>query len=92
MFDMILKFETAIRVSALDKEFDELLSDFCATPYVPATITNELELKNSPVIPNDEQIQSFVKTINNSVKKLKLERKFIVLDTKFVGFSKISQR
>ena len=98
MFDIISKFESTIKVKAIDKNFEDMTC-LCGTgsivPYSLYTYTHDVKITNSPIIPNEEWIEKAREIISDELVKSFEKNNIInavVLDTVFVGFTKISEK
>lgn len=98
LFDIIAKFETKILVKPFDKGFEDLLNacnySNTALPHSIHTLEHNVNISNSPIIPNDEWIESTKKIIFDGVKKSLVGNEKInaePTETIFIGFTKVSQ-
>ena len=92
MYHVKLKYETEFFVSALDEEFEAMLVSMTGQKSgigQLCTATHTMEL-TSPLVPDDDQIEAFRKTILNAFKEGFSKFKGVeVRDTRFVGITSI---
>ena len=72
MFDIIAKFESTIRVKAIDNNFGEMFYLYGAgkaDSYLHYTFTHNIKITNSPIIPNEEWIEKTRKIISDELVK-----------------------
>lgn len=98
LFDIVAKFETKVKVKPFDRSFENLLNACnygnTALPHSIHTFEHNVNITNSPVIPDDEWIESTKKIIFDGVKESLAGNEKINAEptkTTFVGFTKISQ-
>lgn len=99
MFDLKIKFETKVQVKAFDKEFEKMLNSCIGGPAdIPCsihTVEHTMTLTSTPIIPDKEWLANSEQIIFGEMSKsfaTNNDINAVVLETKFVGFTEITQR
>lgn len=98
MFDLVAKFESKVKVKPFDKDFEKLLDSCQGNTQLPCsvyTLEHNVEIKNSPVIPDEKWIENTRKVISQGLSETMKNADNInaePMETTFVGFTKISQK
>lgn len=96
IYDITLKFETELFVSAFGEDFEKSLMSIMGEKSGVGslcTASHNVSINNTPIIPDDETIENMRRTVFEEVSKGFSGRPDIeVRNTKFVGITNIKRK